>query len=218
MNFGELKAEVFRRLEESTSSPVYFTESEVADALNEGYQEISDASEWSETSVAIKLLPGQIYYWIGHSSVLALTPKQAFNNQSSRWLDWTTVGYLDRAHSQWEISQGQPDQMFTRGLGWIGFWPVTPSTGSTITLYCTTLPSALSSDSDTPGFPQEFHLGLVEYALYDLFAQEAEVQKALGFWGRYQAKEAELNQYVQRRAKDRRVAFTGGIEPYPRRL
>ena len=91
MNFGELKAEVFRRLEESSSSPVYFTESEVEDALNEGYEEISDASEWTETSIEIALLPGQIYYWIGHPSVLALTPKQAFNNQNSRWLTWTTA-------------------------------------------------------------------------------------------------------------------------------
>lgn len=218
MDFQEIKAEVFRRLEENSSAPVYFSESEVEDAINEGYEEISDASEWSETTSTINLLPGQVYYWLGHSSVKALTPTAAYNNQNDYWLQWTTVGDLDRSHSYWETSQGEPTQMFTRGLGWIGFWPIAESSGGTITLYHTTMPAALSAASDEPGFPQEFHFALVEYALYDLLAQEAEVAKALQFWGRYKEKEAGLKRFVERRAKDRRTAFTGGPGQYPERL
>ena len=66
----------------------------------------------------------------------------------------------------------------------------------------------MSADSDTPGFPQEFHFGIVEYALYDLFAQEGDTQKALKHWMDYEAYENALSKYVDgRMAKDKIGAF-----------
>lgn len=212
MNFGELKTEVFRRLEENSVSPVYFSPDDVGDAINEGFEELSDATEWYETNNPVNLAVDTIYYSL--SSLNILTPKQAYNNQNNRWMVWTTVDRLDGRYRRWEAAGGEPDWIFTRGVWHLGTFPVPQAAGGTLTLYHTAMPTLLSADGDTPGFPQEFHYALVDYALYDLLCQEAEVAKALKFWERYQAKETALKRFVAARAKDRRIVFTGGQDAY----
>ena len=213
MNFGELKAEVFRRLEENSSVPVYFTEDDIGDALNEGYEEMSDVSEWYETSSVIQLQANTFLYWLGHPSIQALTPLQAYNPQNSWWLNWYSQELLDREYRRWEKTGGQPQRMFTRGVWMLGFNP-TPADSGTITLYHTAIPALMSADSDTPGFAREFHYGLIEYALYDLLCQDAEIPKAMKFWAKYKQKEGALRKFVDNRAQDRRVAFAGGQNSY----
>jgi hypothetical protein len=54
----------------------------------------------------------------------------------------------------------------------------------------------MSAATDTPGFPEEFHAGLVDLAVSDLLAQERETSKALRYWDRGMGYGAELRQYV----------------------
>ena len=210
MTFGELKTETFRRLEASSSSPVFFTETDIEDALNEGYAEFADAAEWYEVWRTIDLAMDRPYYDIRtvFDDATVLTPGAAFHEDTNRWLIPSSPADLDRAYVRWEQVSGQPERVITRGLWWIGYWPITGSESGTVKQYATALPDALEDD-DEPGFAEVYHDGIVSYALSILWPQMGEVSKALEAWQAYVASEAALRAEVQGRGSVPHVSGYG---------
>lgn len=201
MTFAEQKTEVFRRLNESSSSPTYWTESDVEGALNEGYAEISDVSEWYERNASISKLKNRTYYDLRTNlSDTFLAPRRCFNPQTNQWLDPISVRTLDfKTYRQWELNPGEPQKMFMRGLWWLGIYPKAGADSGTLQLYYTALPTEMAADGDEPAFPQEFHLGIVSYALYELRYQERETAAALRYFAEYKEYETALRGYVEQR-------------------
>ncbi len=209
-----MQAEVFRRLEESSASPIFWTVAQVKEAINKGQREISDATEWYETSDTIALTASQYVYDLTDAvaglSPLPLSVKACRNDQTLRWMRPTTVRELDTAGLQrWETSVGEPDMFAIRGLYWLQFERAVSSTAGTVTVFYSALPADLSANGDTPAFPQEFHLALVDFALYDLLCQDRENHKAIYFWEKYKTREEKLKRYVQQRESIDRVGVLG---------
>lgn len=206
MTFAQLKTELFRRLRETPSALVWVTEDEAEVALNDGLMELSDATEWHEVVWPIDLLERRPYYdlrTVYGDTVLSVGP--AFNEQTNRWLRPTTTRMLDVIDERWERRIGIPEALLTRGLWWLGYWPRSGSDTGTIKQYLATLPDALVADADEPGFPQEFHRGIVDYAVADLLAQDGETALALQAWAAYVTMETGLGAWVEGRLTVPRV-------------
>jgi len=198
MNFGEMKAEVRTRLNELTAN--YWSDQDIEDALNEGLDEISDATEWFERMTTITFWSGRTY--LDARSTLSdtfLAPKRCINNQTGKWMEPSHVRNQDARQRQWEKVSTEPEQFFMRGIWWLGFYPKPKADSGSMRLYFSSLPAPMSLDDDEPEFPSEYHMGIVDYALYDLMAQDAETKKALIFWQEYSGYETGLKQYVQQR-------------------
>jgi hypothetical protein len=198
VNFGEMKSEVYRRLNESSSSPIFWADSDIEQALNEGYEEMADATEWYERFATLDLLSGKTYFDL--RSVLSdtiLAPKRIRNNQTEKWLTPTDPRELDyHTFVQWEKNTGEPQMFFTRGLWWLGFYPKQNADSGSVRLYYSSIPPAMSADEDEPAFPEEFHYGPVAYAVYDLLCQDRETQKGLIWWKEYVLTEEAFRRYV----------------------
>jgi hypothetical protein len=208
MNFSELKSEVFRRLNENESSPTFWSEADVELSINEGYEEISDSSEWYEEYNVISLLSHLQYYDL--RTLLPdtfLAPKRFFNQTTSEWLSPVVLRELDfHTTRQWETVDGEPQRTLMRGLWWLGFWPKQPTDTGKIKFYYSAIPVRMTEDTDEPGFPVEYHKYLVEFALYDLLTQDGETKKALVHWQTYLEGERLLRVSVGSRiATDRSV-------------
>lgn len=198
MTFETLKAETFRRLEESSAAPVFYSEDDVETALNEGLMEISDATEWREIYRTVDLLHTRPYYDVrtvfADDEILSLG--RAFHEDTSRWLDPCSPRDLDARYRRWERVRAVPDRIQRRGLWWVGYYPITGSESGTVKQFATALPGAMDADDDEPGFPEVFHLGIVEYALSELWPEAGEVTKALEAWQAYLLYEAGLTAHV----------------------
>lgn len=210
MTFAEQKAAVFRRLHESATTPVFWTEADVETALNAGYMELSDATEWHEETVTIPLLNNRPYYDL--RTVVGPTFLRlgaVFHEDTSRWLIPTTTRALDAAYRRWEQVTGLPQQVIMRGLWWLGLWPRTTADAGTVRADVVTLPAPLVEDDDEPGYPEAFHDGPIEWALSDLWAQDGEAQRAQSAWQAYLAIEAGLAAWVNDRTAIPRVQGYG---------
>jgi len=200
MTKAELRAEVFRRLRESTTSPVMWRDTDIDASVNEGLMEISDATEWLEEFIAITLEPYQAYYNL--NAMFAgrgfLVSGPAFSVNTNRWLIPITPRQLDHTDLHWEQRISTPDHILNRGIWWVGYWPVPRASGETINQYAKTLPPELA-ETDEPEFPAQFHYALVEFALFDLFAQDAEADLAWEAWKAYIEYEKGLKRYFQNR-------------------
>jgi hypothetical protein len=151
------------------------------------------------------------------SSLLAIGP--AWSPETARWLRPLVVGDLDGNDRRWEavIAQGAiPDAMFTRGLWWFGYYPRVASDSGTVKQYFTALPAPLVKDTDQPGFHPDFHDALVDYALYDLWAQVGESALALRAWKDYAESEQDLTNFTQGRGGTVRVPGLAASGTYAR--
>lgn len=199
MTRSALVAQVRRRLEQSGT--VFFTDDDIQDALHDAYMEISDATEWYEVWRTVDLCATRPYYDVRtiFPGLEILTPGAAYHADTNRWLRPSSPADLDGAYARWEQVVGVPDRMLTRGLWWLGYWPITSSESGTVKQYATALPEAMDEDTDEPGFDEVFHTALVDYAVADLFPQIGEVTLALEAWAAYEAGEAALFAQVQGR-------------------
>lgn len=206
MTFEDLKAVVFRRLNESASSPVFWTEDDVEDALNAGYMELSDQTEWHEETRTLDLLNDRPYYdarTVFGETFLAVG--RLFDETTNRWLIPSSVRELDGAYARWEQVTGEAVRVITRGLWWIGLWPRTQTESGTVRVDIVTLPEPFADEDEEPGFPDAFHDGPIEWALADLWAQDGEATRALAAWDRYLAIETALQAWVNDRTISPRV-------------
>lgn len=199
MNLSEMEAIVTARAEESATNPVYWVSADVQSAIQEGYQSISEATEWFETNETLGLTSGITY----HNLQLLLTyvplrVTSVWNTQTSQWMTPVSVRDLDREVFEWEDVGGEPEQWFIRGIWTLGTWPVPDDSSGSIQIYYTALPTALTATTE-PGFPEEYQFGLIEYALYEMFSQEAETRESLMHWERYLAYEKALKKWVDER-------------------
>jgi hypothetical protein len=208
MNFGEMKTEVTRRLRDPSTSTVFWSDTDVATAINDGLMELSDATEWYETYSVLSLLSSQIYYDL--RTVLSdtiLSPKCAFNQTTNIWLTPVCIRDLDyQTYREWETITGEPEKMFMRGLWWLGLFPKASAddTLGSLKLYFSAIPPAMDDDTDELDIPEEFQIALIEYALFDLLAQDKETKEALRHWVQYAALEERFRRYVgDRLALDR---------------
>lgn len=212
MKFSEMKTEVFRKLNESESSPAFWSEADVEEALNEGYAEMADATEFYERYCNIPMLSGRTYYNL--KNILPdtfLSPRRCWNTVTSRWLRPSDTREQDfHTYVQWELTFGQPQAYLMRGNWWLGVWPRPDADDRELRFYYSAIPPEMSDDDDEPDFPREFHPGVVDYALYDLTAQDKEPKKALALWASYLGHEKGLRQYANERiAYDRMSGLKG---------
>lgn len=200
MDFAALKEETRRQLRESDCVGTFFGEQDIRDAVNDGYLELSDESEWFEEEMGLPLMKDRPYYDLfSIIGPIFLSIKPAFDEETNRWMNPSHVRLMDDRDRRWERNQGRPQRIFMRDLRWLGAWPRTPDDGTYVKTYYTRLPELLCEDTDEPGFPEAFHMGCVYFALADLYAQDGETALALAAWADYQKIEAALTRWVDAR-------------------
>lgn len=208
MNYSEMQSEVRTRINEATAN--FYSDDDIKDALNEGLMELSDATEWYERMTNIPLWKHRTYFDLRELlSDTFLAPKRCINHQTGKWLEPTSVRTQDRRAAQWEVTAAEPLELFMRGIWWMGFYPKPPNDTGHARLYFSALPPEMSSDTDEPEMPEEYHMGIVAYAIYDLLCQDAETAKALFWWNEYLGYERDLYSTVQSRITKDKVGILG---------
>jgi hypothetical protein len=211
MNFGEIKTEIYTRVEDSESAPVYYAESQVNTSVNNCYEEMSEWAGWYESQAPLSLAANTIYYDMWNAATFTggtfLWAKRVFNSQTRRFINPGHYRDLDLNNFEWERAIGEPDIWFMRGTSWFGTFPHKTSASGTLVMDFVGMPPPLVLDADIPGFPQEFHNGLIEGSLADLYAQDREWKKAKPHWELYKASRKALKEYTNRTRIPRRPVF-----------
>lgn len=238
MTLAEMESEVFRILNENSSSPRYWMSADVREALNDGYMEISDVTEWYELQDRLGSSGSLYYNLFDELGDEFLCLKRAYNATTVNWLTTSTVREMDTAYSMWETAEGQPRVMLLRGISWVGLWPklatitvndtrlridefARVADGSLTTVdrfrfatfgfaiqdnltagiyfFYSAIPPKMQFDADVPGFPEEFHIHLIEYAVYELLSQERDWDRALSYYEDFAIGQERLRQYAKNR-------------------
>jgi hypothetical protein len=191
MTFQEMIDDVTRRMEETVGSPIHFTLAEIQSSINDGIEELSDATEFYERTFTLTCRPYATYYdlrTLVPSDPTILRVVSIWNPTRNQWLDPMTTQDLDyRTSRQWELVNGDPRMWFMRGMWWLGIFPTsTADPGPALGVQYRALHPRMTDPTEVPQqLPEDQHSCLVDYAMYDLLSKDAETQKAINYWNLY---------------------------------
>ena len=222
MDFLALQTAVFGELNEDSTNPVFWSLADVKDAINEGYEEMSEISEWYETTYPLTLSAGTRYYDLFAPTVSTSYPQildvvKVYDSTVRRWLTPITTKKLDLTNPVWEQAESaSPEHYILRGCFRFGVFPL-PTETRTLTLYTHNIPQgsavdspALVLDTDEPGFPVDFHHGIVSYAVYRLLCEDGEYKKALYNYAEFAAASDLLRKWTSNRGMIPMTRVAGG--------
>lgn len=194
---------VLETLDEELDDPIYWSRSDVETAINEGMVTLADYTEYHEVALTIPQLAFRQYYDLRahvQRGEQFLAPRRVHNLANNRWLPWSDTRVLDHTlYNQWEGTPSACEKVVTRGLFWLGVYGTASGDSGTLRASAVTIPNLLIDDSDEPQFPRQFHLGPVEYALYDLEVQDGELDLALEHYEAFTTIAFDFQAHVERR-------------------
>lgn len=180
---------------------MFFTDEDIRSAINEGYADLADSTEFYERYANLTTCDRRLYYNL--LEILPdtfLSPRRVYNTTRNAWLVPSSPQELDHSTvRQWELTAGSPERMFLRGNWWIGLWPKA-GPGEVMRVYYTAIPPAMEDDADEPeDMPEEYHSALSDFALVELFGPRREVAKVQKAWKAYSERRDSLRAYVNSR-------------------
>lgn len=197
---------------------VFFSQDDLVQAYNDALDEMSEATEFHENQVFVKRKK-----WSTYVDMRAYVPLDflrvtaIYSPSRNEWLVPTTVRELDDTVGRnWE---GRPDSSrywWTRGLYFVGTYPPPSVDTEPLHVYYASLFHHVSASGglssglgSTATLPPDFSEAIEHYMMYTLLAQRKETQKSLGFWSKYQVKEAELNDFSKNRMRRDKTPLMG---------
>lgn len=197
VTLSQLRERVRERFEHSSTTR--WEDSDIDKSINEALEELSVATNFYEDSATIDFGDGRTYYDLRAIASEVPIKVTHISTADAEWLCPSSVREL--GVQEWEKTEGEPDRWFVRGLFWLGLYPKPAADESSgMTVYYSRVHPTLENDSDTlQQLPDSLADCVVDYTLYDLYAQEGETEKALGLWQSYLEGEATLRNLVERR-------------------
>ncbi len=177
-------------------------------AINEGLDELSEATHFYERVVSIPLAGDRILYDLrGFVPDDFISVRAVFCTNLDAWLNSNSS---ENFYTRWEESVGDPREFFTRGWNWLGVFPhpANSATGFLRVYFSCLAPHFLHPQAVLADLSDDFTTALEDYAVYDLQVQDGETDKALVHWSAFASRQATLGDFVARRARS--SGYIGG--------
>lgn len=209
MTVSEIYAAVRLALDDAAASGVpasddiYYLQAEALAAINEAQQQFALLTLCLETSGTVSLTSGTCFYSIRDSLTGYLVPLRL--SISGARLEPARLTDLDARYFTWPATSGTPARYLQIGLNLLGIVPQ-QSGSSTLTVIYAKEPAVLTTGTDTPEIPAEYHPALVKYALYYLLQKRGGqyLTLALEKWDEFLADAAQCAEYVRARYRARK--------------
>lgn len=211
LTLSDIRSRVRTRFE--ASSTTRWSNSDVNDAINDGLEELAEATGYYERYVSVPLKEARVYYDLrGLTPATVLSVTGVWHQSGNRWL--APAAHTDIKFSEWEDTAGDPILWFTRGQWWLGIFPRPSSEPDEwLRVYFTAVPARMTEDGEgVDQLPEEFVPAVEEYALYELYQREGEVQKCLYWWEQYKVRESALEKHMRHRVSRARIGMIGSAQ------
>jgi hypothetical protein len=202
----------------------FFSTSDLVLSYNDALDELSEDTEVNENYVTVKRRKWAAYVDLrGYLPPDALRVTAVWNLNTSKWMFPTSVRELDETLGRmWENKPDESRWWWTRGIYFLGTYPVPGNDTSPIRVYYSSrLPHVEESGGLATGLttatqlPPDFAEAIEHYMMYSLLVQKKESQKAMAHWLRFQEHQTELFNLSQNRMRRDRGPVMGARRGTP---
>lgn len=173
MNLGELKTRVFGRLDDDSSSPAYYTASEVTHALNVGLRLFALLTLCVERTATVTLSAATPFYTLSASpfSITDFLAPLKLTVAGAR-VRPSTLHELDMLSTAWRATAGAPAHYIQDGYELLAIYPQPAGGTTSVVLTYAAVPAALAVTGDSPEIPEEQQPALIDFAIWWLRSKE----------------------------------------------
>lgn len=179
MTKSEIRTRILESLNDSASSPVFWSISEIDDVIQEGQEVLAEELAIIKRSALVPLREGTTYYYTQGIASDIMVPYRIFLTELDRRLDVVTMSQLDERHETWITISGDPWHWFPVSWDIFGVFPHPAQAGGVIRVDYIAWPSAPQDDSEELEFSEPEQDALVLYGVYDGLLKQWDIERAL---------------------------------------
>jgi hypothetical protein len=170
MNRGQIRERVITDINES-SPPVSVLTEELNEYIDDAYQEVARVTGAVVTDVTLDCGAGNPYVKLPDNMLRPLAIIDVGNGRPIDLKHWT---FVDKVDAQF-IRRSRTSPWFACAWGFkeLLLYPSYSAAGQ-ITITGTIIPAAMTSDSDVPDIPEQYHRGLAYYAAHHALIKDAD--------------------------------------------
>lgn len=185
MTRSQIRDRILSALNESTSSPVFWSTSQVDSVIAEASEVLAEEAKAIRRSAFLARQAGATYYSTRGlaSDVMAIT--RIWLPDLNRRLVAVGIAELDQQNEKWPTVTGDPEYWFTVSWDLFGVYPHPATGGGLFRVDYLAWPRTLLDDDDEPEFREADHEALVLYGVYDGLMKQWNAERALELFNRF---------------------------------
>ena len=202
MTVTQIQTRILQRLDEDSTSPAYYSPSEVLSKINEGQQLFALLTLCLEKSGTFTLTANTTFHHLLGTLKDFIVPLKIRLTSGGARLVANTLAELDALDASWQKTTGTPDRYNLTGIDLLAI-NKQPSGTPTLTITYAHAAAKLSTAGGVPAIPPEYHLSLVDYGIHALRVKEggAEFLASLDYFGRFLDDALKCGDFVRNRMR-----------------
>jgi hypothetical protein len=164
---SEIRTRILEALNESASSPVFFSTAQIDAVIDEAQEVLSEEAQAVKRTAYQALRDGTTYYYTRGIASDIMAPYRIWLTHLDRRLVAVSLRELDVRHEHWIDVNGDPEVWFPVSWDLFGIWPSPATGGGVMRIDYLAWPRSLQDDDDEPEIRRADHDALVLYGVYD---------------------------------------------------
>lgn len=185
MNRSEIRTRILSGLNESTSSPVQFSTTQIDDSITEALEILAEEVDAVKRTVQVPLREGTTYYFTQGLATDMMIPYRLWTPDNNKRLHACSIHELDEFSDTWTQTTGDPEAWFPVSWDIFGIFPYPAAAGGILRVDYFAWPRELLDDTDEPELPEASHEAIADYGVYDGLIKRYDVQTAVMFLNRF---------------------------------
>lgn len=179
MTREKIRDRILEGLNESASSPIFWSTTEIDEVIQEGQEILAEELAIIKRSALVPLREGATYYYTQSIASDIMVPYRLFLAHTDKRLDVVTMDQLDDRHKTWITITGDPYHWFPVSWDIFGIFPHPSTAGGLMRLDYIAWPKEIAHDDESLEFHEPEQDALVIYGIYDGLLKQWDVERAL---------------------------------------
>lgn len=185
MTRAEIRDRILQALNESTSSPVFWSTAQLDAVIDEASEVMTEEAKAIRRTAFVGRQEGTLYYSTLGVAADLMAIYRVWLPDLNRRLTAVSISELDAQHETWSTVTGNPEYWFPVSWDLFGIYPHPASSGGLLRLDYYAWPRPLLDDNDEPEFREADHDAFVMYGVYDGLLKQWNVPRAMELFARF---------------------------------
>ncbi len=189
MNRQAIRDRILLALNDSPTSPVFWTLEEIDEVIQEGQEVLAEEVEGLKRTAYVPRHDGMQFCSLAAVAGDVMAPYRVWVGDKQHRLQVTTMQHLDNRRERFlETTGTRPDWWYPVSWNLFGIYPALTTGEGYLQVDYLGWPTPLVDDFDEPELPEADHDGLVLYGVYTGLMQQWDMVRALDYFTQFIAR------------------------------
>lgn len=185
MTRSQIRDRILAALNESTSSPVFWSTTQLDALIAEASEVLAEEAKAIRRTAFVARQAGATYYFTRGIAPDLMAAYRVWLPDFDRRLTAVSIAELDGQHETWPTVTGDPEYWFPVSWDCFGIYPHPAAGGGLLRVDYLAWPRTLLDDDDEPEFREADQDSLVMYGIYDGLMKKWDTARAVELFGRF---------------------------------